>query len=85
MGLVTKIFTKNDSEYHSADAKIAINTEITKLVTAGVWDVKPVSKAWAERGHKDASVSRIFGILGIKDVESILRNISIVLYFKVLM
>ena len=70
MGLVTKILTKNDSEYHSVDAKTAIDLEITKLVTAGVWDVMPVSKAWAEHEHKDASFSRIFGILGIKDVES---------------
>ena len=70
MGLVTKILTKNDNEYHAPEAKIAIDTEITKLVTAGVWDVMPVSKAWAESKHKDASFSRIFGILGIKDVES---------------
>ncbi len=70
MGLVTKILSKNDSEYHSAGAKAAIDTEITKLVTAGVWDVKPVPKRWAEDKYKDASFSRIFGILGIKDVES---------------
>ena len=67
MGLVTKILTKNDLEYHSADAKVAIDTEITKLVTAGVWDVKPVPKRWAEEKFKDASFSRSFGILGIKE------------------
>ena len=44
MGLVTKILTKKDSEFHTAEAKIAIDTEITKLVTAGVWDVMPVSR-----------------------------------------
>ena len=54
MGLVTKILTKSDNEYHSDDAKKAIDTEITKLVTAGVWDVMPVSKHWAEHEHKDA-------------------------------
>ena len=70
MGLVTKILSKNDAEFHTAEAKEAIDTEITKLVTAGVWDVKPVPKAWAEKEFKDASFSRIFGILGIKDVES---------------
>ena len=70
MGLVTKILTKNDSEYHSVDAKAAIDTEITKLVKAGVWDEMPVAKHIAEKLHKDASFSRILGILGIKDVES---------------
>ena len=59
----------NDSEYHSDDAKKAIDTEITKLVTAGVWDVMPVSKASAESKHKNASVSMTFGILGVRDVE----------------
>ena len=70
LGLATKILTKNDSDYHSVDARAAIDLEITKLVTAGVWDVMPVSKASAEHEHKDASFSRIFCILGIKDVES---------------
>ena len=55
MGLVTKILSKNDSEYHSDGAKEAIDMEITKLVTAGVWDVKPVPKRWAEQKFADAS------------------------------
>ena len=66
MGLVTKILTKSESEYHSADAKIAVDTEITKLVTAGVWDVMPASEAWADNEHKDASCSMTFGILVIR-------------------
>ena len=53
MGLVTKILTKNDSEYHSVDAKAAIDMEITKLVTAGVWDVMPIAKHLVP--FKDAS------------------------------
>ena len=55
IGLVTQILTKNDSEYHSVDAKVAIDTEINKLVKAGVWDVMPVAKHVAEQMHKDAS------------------------------
>ena len=70
MGMVTKILNKNASEYHSDGAKQAIHTEINKLITAGVWDEKPISKKQAERTHSDATFSRIFGILGIKDVES---------------
>ena len=70
MGLVTRILTNNDSSYHSDDAKKAIDTEIAKLVTAGVWDVMPVSKASAEYKHKDTSFSRVICILGIRDVES---------------
>ena len=70
MGLVTKILTKNDNEYHSPDARIAMDKEIDKLVLAGVWDTKPLSKRQAEAMFPDATFSRIFGILGIKDVES---------------
>ena len=66
MGMVTKLLNKNDAEYHTAGAKQAINLEITKLITAGVWDEKPVSKRDAERMHSDATFSRIFGILGIR-------------------
>ena len=67
MGLVTKFLTKNDSEYHSQGACDAMNLEIDKLVAAGVWDEAPIAKHSAPKG---ASFSRIFCILGIKDVES---------------
>ena len=68
MGLVTKILTKSDAAYHSAGARAAVDKEISKLVLAGVWDVKPISKREAERTFSDA---RIFWILGIKDIESL--------------
>ena len=83
--LVTKILTTNGSEFHSAEAKIAIDTEITKFVIAGVWDVMPVSKAWGERKHKDASFSSIFGFFESKMLNLVLLNINIESYFKVLM
>ena len=60
MGLVTKILTKSDNEYHSEGAKAAIDKEISKLVLAGVWDIKPISKREAERTFSDATFSRIF-------------------------
>ena len=40
------------------------------MITAGVWDTTPLAKSNAERLFPDATFSRIFGILGIKDVES---------------
>ena len=70
MGLVTNILSKTDAEYHSDGAKEAVNKEINKLITAGVWDTTPLAKSNAERLFPDATFSRIFGILGIKDVES---------------
>ena len=70
MGLVTKILSKNDAEYHSDGAKEAVNKEINKLITAGVWGTTPLAKSNAEKLFPDATFSRIFGILGIKDVES---------------
>ena len=60
MGLVTKILTKSDNEYHSEGAKAAIDKEISKLVLAGVWNIKPISKREAERTFSDATFSRIF-------------------------
>ena len=49
MGLVTKILNKNDAEYHSDGAKEAVDKEINKLITAGVWDTTPIAKSTAER------------------------------------
>ena len=61
MGLVTKILTKSDNEYHSEGAKAAIDKEISKLVLAGVWDVKPISKREAETTFSDAFFLGFFG------------------------
>ena len=55
MGMVTKLLNKNDAEYHTPGAKEAINLDISKLITAGVWDEQPVSKRDAERMHSDAT------------------------------
>ena len=74
MGLITKVLNKKDSEYHSQEAKDAILTEVNKLITAGVWDTQPVSRRDASRIHPDATFSRLFGILGIKDFEAASRK-----------
>ena len=60
MGLVTKILT-NDNEYHSEGAKAAIDKELSKLVLAGVWNIKPISKREAERTFSDAIFLGFFG------------------------
>ena len=53
MGMVTKLLNRNDPEYHTDAAKAAIDAEIRKLIVAGVWDEKPISKYDAERLHPD--------------------------------
>ncbi len=42
---------------------------MTKLTSAGVWDVIPVSQDKALYDHPDASFSRLFEIFGIKNSE----------------
>ena len=70
MGLVTKILTKKDNEYYSQGAKDAVKAEVSRLINATVWDTKPLSRHDAVRLHPDATFSRLFGILGIKDYEA---------------
>ncbi len=72
-GLVTKLLTKKDPEYHCAAAKLAIQTEFNKLTHKDkmVWDLgKP--REWAEvrSCDKTATTARIFPIVSLKNAES---------------
>lgn len=74
MGLITKILKKTDHEYHGQEAKDATDAEITKLLKAGVWDAKPITRKEAARIHPDATFAKLFGILGIQDFEAASRK-----------
>ena len=69
MGAVVKLLTRRDVEWYSPEAKAALLIESTKLLNAGVWDLKPVEKDDALRMFPDASFSRLFEILGLKNSE----------------
>ena len=69
MGAVVKVLTRRDAEWHSDLAKAALMKEMNKLTSAGVWDLVPVSMDSALAEHPDASFSRLFEILGIKNSE----------------
>ena len=66
-----KFLTRQDKEWHTDAAKAALLKEMTKLTTAGVSDLKPISQDKALYDHPDASFSRLFEILGIKNSELI--------------
>ncbi len=70
MGLVTKTLKKSDKEFNSGGAKAAVHAELSKLMLAKVWDSKPISRHEAAKKHPNATFSRIFGILGLKDSEA---------------
>ena len=69
MGAVVKVLTRRDAEWHSDLAKAALMKEMNKLTSAGVWDLVPVSMDAAFSEHSDASFTRLFEILGIKNSE----------------
>ena len=69
MGAVVKVLTRSDPEWHSDAAKAALMKEMNKLTGAGVWDLVPVSMDKALYDHPDASFSRLFEILGIRNSE----------------
>ena len=50
-------------------AQAALMKEITQLVTAGVWDVIPMPRAEAIRLYPEATFSRLFDIMGLKNSE----------------
>ena len=70
LGLVTKVLSKRDLEFHSEGAKAALTLEMSRLELAGVWDAEPVEHAAALKANPSASFSRIFAILGLKDSET---------------
>ena len=54
MGLVVKVLTRKDPEWHTDAAKAALLKESTKLMAAGVWDLVPVEKSDVFRDHPNA-------------------------------
>ena len=45
LGLVTKLLSRKDPEYHSEKGKKALLDEAIKLIQGGVWGEKALSKA----------------------------------------
>ena len=70
LGLVTKLLTRRDPEYHTPEARDALLKEVMKLIQAGVWDVKAISKRAAAKKFSNAVFSRLFPILGIKNFDT---------------
>ena len=69
MGAVVKALKRKDPLWHSEEAKAALMKESGKLIKAGVWDVIPVEKDEVIRKYPDATFSRLFEILGLKNSE----------------
>ena len=66
MGGVVKVLKRSDPLWSSAGAQAALLKEVTKLVVAGVWDVKPIPRAEAIKLYPEATFSRLFDIVGLK-------------------
>ena len=60
MGLVVKVLTRKEPEWHTDAAKAALLKESSKLMAAGVWDLIPIEKSDALAQHPNASFSRLF-------------------------
>ena len=69
MGGVVKVLKRSDPLWSSAGAQAALLKEVTKLVVAGVWDVKPIPRAEAIKLYPEATFSRLFDIMGLKNSE----------------
>ena len=71
VAMVTRLLNRKDPEYHSREAKEALQKELTKLLTYKVWDMEACEE-WDEvrKKHKDASIARIFPIISIKHAET---------------
>lgn len=70
MGMVTKLLSKKDPEYHSQAGKMALIKEATKLVEGGVWEENAQSKAKVASEFENAIFSCLFPILGIKSYDT---------------
>jgi hypothetical protein len=70
MGAVVKVLKRSDPLWKTPEAAAALLKESTKLMTAGVWDVEPQEKDEVVKQFPDASFSRLFDILGLKNSES---------------
>ena len=70
MGAVVKVLKPGDPLWRSKGAAEALLKEATKLMKAGVWDLEPEEKSEVIKKHPDASFSRLFEILGLKNSES---------------
>jgi len=70
MGAVVKVLKRSDPLWKTPEAAGALLKESTKLMNAGVWDIVPEEKDDVIRKFPDASFSRLFDILGLKNSES---------------
>ena len=70
LGLVTKLLSRADAEYHIPQAKKALLDEALKLVLRGVWSEKAESKSKMAKEFENAVFSRLFPILGIKNFDT---------------
>ena len=70
LGLVTKLLSKKDPEYHTSEAKAALMKEVKKLVDGEVWDERALSKKATAQKHANAVYSRLFPIVGIKNYDT---------------
>ena len=71
LGMVVKQITRRDKEWNSQGARDAVMHEVGKLVKAYVWDPQPLEKEETYAMHPDASYTRLFLILGLKNSESV--------------
>lgn len=67
LGLVTKLITKKDKEWHSSEAKKALRDEVLKLVNGEVWCETAQSKRAMAKKYDNAVFSRLFAVMGIKN------------------
>jgi hypothetical protein len=69
MSAVVKVLGKKDPLWHSQGAKDALMKESNKLISAGVWDMKPMEKDEVIKQFPEATFSALFEILGLKNSE----------------
>ncbi len=66
MALVTRLLNRTDPEYHSAAARAALDSEVSRLEFAPVWARSPTAKSQAHQQFPGASFTRLFSILRMK-------------------
>ena len=42
LGMVTRVLSRRDPEYHTPEARAALMSEVERLIKAGVWDLIPI-------------------------------------------
>ena len=73
-GLVTKLLTKADKEYHDPRATQAVAEEMLKLEKAGSWEDRPFTRKSA-KSYEGAAFTRLFSIVGIKHFEDAAKQV----------